>query len=286
MYDLPDRRIWVIARPREDRTIVPASQLLAGNLAQADARLHGSGWIALSTTLAHRYRAGVNDAVTLPTPAGPRRFRVAAVTTNLSWGPGAIVLNTADYRRAWGSPEHSALEIDTRPGISGTAGRAAVERVLGPGNAFDVQTAAQLESEFKRVLLEGLGRLSQISTLMLVSASLALSAALGASIWHRRGRLAAYKVQGFRERQLRRILLIEVLCVVGLGAALGAVAGLLGHLLCDRWLQLVTGFPAPFSLRLDVALASAGPVVLGAMALVAVPGYLAARVHPELSFQA
>ena len=46
---------------------------------------------------------------------------------------------------------------------------------------------------------------------------------------------------------------------------------MLGHFLCNRWLELTTGFPAPFSLQLDVTLASAGPVILAAMAFVAVP---------------
>ncbi len=285
MYDLGDRRIWVIARPRGDERIVPASQLLDGDLRQADVRLRRTGWVALSTALAKVYDVGVGDAFTLPTPSGPQRFRVAAVTTNLSWGPGALIVNTVDYRRAWGSTTPSALEIDTRPGITPAAGRRAVERVLGRGRGYDIQTAAELDREFQGVLVEGLGRLSQISTLMLVSAALALSAALSASIWHRRRRLAAYKVQGFRERQLRRILLLETLTVVSLGAGLGAVAGVVGHFLCNRWLELTTGFPAPFSLQPDVALASAGPVILAAVVLVAVPGYLATRVAPGLGFQ-
>jgi len=285
MYDVGKRRIWVIARPREDRGIVPKSQLLEGDLDHATARLRDTGWVALSAALAREYDVGVGDAFTLPTPTGSRRFRVAAVTTNLSWGPGAVIINTRDYRRAWDSTAPSAIEIDTRAGVTPAACRLAVERALGPGHAYDVQTAAALESEFEGVLVEGLARLSQISMLMLVSAALALSAALGASIWHRRRRLAAYKVQGFSERQLRRILMLEAFAVLSLGVGLGAVTGLVGHFLCDRWLEMTTGFPAPFSLQLDVALASAGPVILAAMIIVAIPGYLAARVPPALSFQ-
>jgi putative ABC transport system permease protein len=285
MYDVGGRRIWVIARPQADRAIVPASQLLEGNLQQANAQLHGTGWIALSTTLAHVYHVGVGDQIRIPTPSGPHRFRIAAITTNLSWGPGALIVNTGDYRRSWGSAVPSALEINTRPGVTPEAGRQLVEQALGKDGAYDIQTAAELDHEFQSVLLEGLDRLSQISMLMLVSAALALSAALSASIWHRRQRLAAYKVQGFKERQLRRILLLEALTVVCLGAVLGALVGIAGHLLCDRWLELTTGFSAPFSLRPGVALVSAGPVVLAAMMLVSLPGYVATRVAPELGFQ-
>ncbi len=285
MYDIGERRIWVIARPRDDREIIPASQLLRGNLAQATARLRGTGWVSLSTALSQQYHAAVGDAFVLPTPTGPRRFRVAAVTTNLSWGPGAIIINTHDYQRAWDSTAPSAVEINTRPGVTAAAGRRAVEEVLGRDSGYDVQTAATLEGEFRGVLVEGVARLQQISMLVLGFAALALSAALGASTWHRRHRLAAYKVQGFKDRQLRRVLLLEALTVVSLGAVLGAITGLVGHLLCDRWLKLTTGFPAPFSPQLGVAFGSVGSVVVVAMLLVAAPGYLAARVPPGLTFQ-
>lgn len=285
MYDIDDRRIWVIARPPDDRRIVPESQVLEGDLATATRRLQSTGWITLSTSLARKYDVGVGDACTLPTPTGPRRFHVAAVTTNLSWGPGAVILNTRDYRRAWASTAPSAIEVDTRPGVTPAEGQRAVENVLGRDAGYDIQTSRALEMEFRGVLVEGLARLSQISTLMLLSAALALSAALGASIWHRRQRLSSYKANGFRDRQLRRILFLEALTILSLGSALGVATGVVGHLLCNRWLELTTGFPAPFSLQIDQALASAAPVIVAALVLVAIPGYLAVRTSPEMSFR-
>jgi putative ABC transport system permease protein len=285
MYDIGERRVWVIARPRADRHIIPASQLVDGSLASASAHMRRTGWVCLSTALAQWYGVDVGDAFTLPTPTGPHRFRVAAVTTNLSWGPGAAILNTNDYRRTWDSTTPSAIEIDTRPGVTPATGRRAVQRVLGRDAGFDIQTAGVLEAEFRSVLVEGLARLQQISMLVLGFAALALAVALGASNWRRRDRLAAYKVTGFKEKQLRRIMLLEALTVLTLGTGLGAVTGLVGHLLCDRWLELTTGFPAPFSPQLDVALASVGPMIAAAMLIVAVPGYLAARVESGLTFQ-
>jgi putative ABC transport system permease protein len=285
MYDIGERRIWVIARPRDDRRIVPESQLLEGDLASATARMRRTGWILLSTALAQQYDLDVGQAFELPTPTGPRRFRVAAVTTNLSWGPGAVILNTHDYRRAWASTAPSAIEIDTRPGVTPVEGRRAVERVLGRDAGYDIQTADALEAEFQTILVEGLARLEQISILMLVSAALALSAALGASIWQRRRRLAAYKVQGFKERQLRSILLLEALTVLILGCVLGLLAGVFGQALGDRWLRTTTGFPAEFSLQLSTMASTVLPVIVGALAIVALPAWFAVRVPPETSFR-
>jgi putative ABC transport system permease protein len=284
MLDAGDQRTWIIARPAGDRHMIPPTQLVFGDLATAERRLRAGGWAAVSRTIAAHRKLDVGDAFIVPAPAGPLRLRLAAVVTNLSWGPGAIVMGTADYSRGWRTDAATALEVDLRPGVDRAAGRDAVAAALGQNPALDVQTRAQLEDEFKSVLHQGLARLSQISTLMQLAAILALAAAMSAAVWQRRRRLAAYKVQGFKERQLRRILLLETIVVLSLGCVLGVVAGTYAHLLGNRWLELQTGFPAPFSVQSGQALATLLLITFGAAAVVAITGYLASRVSARLSF--
>ncbi len=285
MLDLPDRRVWLVARPPGDRRIVPATQLVDGDAALAERRLHEHGWATVSQTIADDLHLRLGAPFTLPTPTGALRLRLAATTTNLGWGSGAIVVNTRDYRRGWASTAPSALEIDLAPHVTAAGGRAAVRRVLGPGHALDVQTAAQFDQEFTSFLHGGLTRLSQISTLLVVAAALALAAAMSAAIWQRRRRLAAYKVQGFREPQLRRIVVLEALVVLALGCGLGTLVGVYGHLLGNRWLALTTGFPAAFSLQVTQALTTLGVLALVAVAIVATAGTFAVRVPPSASFR-
>jgi putative ABC transport system permease protein len=66
------------------------------------------------------------------------------------------------------------------------------------------------------------------------------------------------------------------------GCALGAVAGLYGQLLLTRALSAVTGFPVLESSPLPAALGSFLLITAVAVAIVAVPGYLAARVRPAV----
>ncbi len=44
----------------------------------------------------------------------PISLRVAAISTNMGWPPGALVLNADDYARAWGSDDVSALVAQAR----------------------------------------------------------------------------------------------------------------------------------------------------------------------------
>jgi putative ABC transport system permease protein len=106
-----------------------------------------------------------------------------------------------------------------------------------------------------------------------------------AAVWERRRLLATYKLEGVRRRQLGGMLLLEALLVLGVGCALGSVVGVYGHLLGSRWLQLTTGYAAPFSVQVEQAVLTLISITLVSLAIVAVPGYLAARVPARLRFQ-
>jgi putative ABC transport system permease protein len=286
MLDIPkpDRRVWVVARPTSDPRILPPSQVVRGDAALAQRRLHEGGWVAVSRTIADKDDVRIGDPFDVPTPGGSARLRLAAIVTNLGWGSGAIILNTRDYRRYWGDDAVVALGVELAPHVSPAAARRAVVAALGPGRRFDVQTAQQFEHEFNSLLQDGLTRLNQISVLLVIAATLALAAAMSASLWQRRPRLAAQKVQGFKDSQLRRTVLFEAVLVILIGCVAGAVGGAGGHLLGNRWLELTTGFPAPYSIQAKETLAALGTILGGVALIVAAVGAFAVRVPPGASF--
>ena len=259
---------------------------MRGDLADANERLREGGWAVVSEQIAHAHDAGLGDPIAIPTPTGPLRVRVAALTTNLGWSPGAIILAAADYRRAWATSAPSALEVDVEPG----ADRAAVQRGVakaagGPGGGLVVQTAAARGAGIDASARQGLARLGQISTLLLIAAVLAMAAAMGAAIWQRRASLAALRIQSFSPRQLWRVLLLETAVVLGAGCATGALVGMYGQLVMDRYLRTVTGFPVASTLAGWPTLEIVALVVAAALAVVAIPGWFAARVPPQLGLQ-
>ena len=158
-------------------------------------------------------------------------------------------------------------------------------RALGSRPGLGIQTLNERERQYDANARQGLSALGEISTLLLVAAALAVAAALSASIWQRRPRLASLKIQGYDTGQLWRALLLESAIVLGAGCAVGAVAGVCGHALASRWLRLKTGFPAPFALGTErVALTFALLAVI-ALAVIALPGLAAARAPARTSLQ-
>lgn len=282
--DLGARRVWVLAYPRADAQPISPGQVVQGNAQLAIARIRGGGWVALSQAIASELKLHVGQAFVLRSPQ-PSRFRLAAITTNFGWPPGAVVLNADDYARAWSSNDPSAYQVVLRGGVSTREVQHAIGRTLGSHTALTVETSGGREHSFRSTSRQGLARLTQISTLVLLAAVLAMAAAMGAMIWQRRPQLADMKVDGFDRRVLWRALLIESGLLLGAGCSIGALFGIYGQLLLSHALATVTGFPVIFSTGALVALSSFALVTAVAVAIVAVPGYIAARVRPGISLQ-
>ncbi len=274
------RRVWVLAPPPTAARPLPTGQILKGNLALANARLHAGGWAVISKTLADQHHLHVGERFTLPSPRSAT-FSVAALSTNLGWPPGAVILNSEDYARAWGSPDPSAYNITLTPGASVRRVAREVRHALGPAPGLTVQTAFQREQSQQAASRRGLERLTQIALLVLIAGVLAMATSMGAVIWQRRPKFARMRVQGFRRNVLWIALLWESALLLGSGCLIGAIFGVYGQLLLSHALLAVTGFPVIFSTEAVTAAASFVIVTAAAAAVLAIPGYRAAGVRPD-----
>jgi putative ABC transport system permease protein len=291
--ELGNRRVWVIARPPGANRQVLASEILHGSASTAVARLSEGGWIAVSQQIAEAHHVGVGDTLTLPTPTGNARFRIAATTTNLAWPPGVIFISSADYSHYWNPtppyPTHpsapTALGVQLRPGANTASARNEIARALGYSSGLEVSTAAHREASIDALTSEGLGQLQEISTLLLAAAIAAMAAALASSLWQRRAWLAGLRLSGAKPQRLRRILLLEATSMLGAGCLTGAVAGIFGEVVIDGYLRHVTGFPLASVITGARPLEVFALVLAVALAIMAIPGWLASRVSPGLALE-
>jgi putative ABC transport system permease protein len=279
--DVGVRRVLVLAPPKTDARLVSASQVVTDDLTLAKSRLRQDGWVTMSQELANEHNLHVGDSFSLPAPR-QTMFRVAAITTNFGWSPGTIVMNADDYARAWDSNDLSAYQVTLKPGVPVKVGLREVQSAVQPNTALVVQSAAQHEQNEIAGQRQGLARLTDIAALVLVAAALAMAAAMGAMLWQRRPRLAGMKVDGFGRGELWGALLWESALLLGTGCSVGAVFGLYGQLVLSHALVSVTGFPIVFSIGIPVAAVSLAIVTAIALAVVALPGYLAVQVKPAL----
>ncbi len=284
LLDEGDRRIWVIAPPRDASPLIPPTQLIEGNLKAADAHLRAGGWAVVSLAIVNERHLHIGRAFTLVAPH-PTTLRLAAVSTNIGWAPGAIILNSQDFAQAWDSQDISSFGVSAKPGVTPEQLRGEVRAALGPHTGLAVQTAQQHEAKLVEITRQGLTRLSQIATLILIAAIMAMAAAMGAMIWQRRPRLAKLKLEGFARTELWHTILMESFLLLGVGCTTGALFGLLGQQLLDHALSTVINYPVVSSLGIVDAIISLVIVTAAAVVMVAAPGFFASRVPAALALQ-
>ncbi|HEX4436062.1 MAG TPA: FtsX-like permease family protein [Solirubrobacteraceae bacterium] len=278
------RRALVIAPSSMSSRLLPPGQIVVGDPRKAEARVRAGGWLVVSQALASEQHLRLGEAFRLPSPE-PTVFRVAALSTNIGWAPGAIVMNARDYARAWGSKDLSAYSVLLDRGASPARVAPEIERALGPGTGLAVLSAAQQIARQSTLDRGALARLSQIARLISVFAVLAMAAAMGAMVWQRRPRLAKLRLEGLGRAELWRTILLESLLLLGVGCLSGAIFGVYGQQLADRALSRTINFPIVYAVAPWTVVESLVLVTVTAVAILAVPGYLAASVPAMLALQ-
>jgi putative ABC transport system permease protein len=277
------RRAWLLARPAAAERELLDGQVVAGNLASAAQRLGEGGWVAVSAQIAEAAHVGVGGTLLLPTPSGNVPMRVAATTTNLAWSPGAILMNQADYSRLWATAAPTALDVRLAPGADSAHVLAQLRVALGPASGLRVTSARAREASIDALIGEGLSRLHEISTLLLLAATIAMAAALSSAIWQRRVSLATLRLSGVRPARIRMILVVESALMLGAGCITGVLAGLYGQLVIDSYLRHVTGFPVGSLAASPRPVEILALVIAAVLTIVALPAWLASRVSPTLA---
>jgi putative ABC transport system permease protein len=233
----------------------------------------------ISKTLATEHHLHMGETFVLPSPR-ETSLRIAALTTNLGWPPGAIILNAKDYERAWETSDPSAYNVMLTPNASLPVVRNEIRSVLGPRSGLTIETATQREQSQRATSRQGLVRLTQIALLVLVAGILATATVMGAAIWQRRRRFARMRVQGYEPGVLWQALICESALLIGAGCLIGACLGVYGQILLSHALSTVTGFPIVVSANVLTAFTSFTLVTVVAAACIAVPGYKAVSTAP------
>lgn len=279
--DIREWRVMIVAPPRSTEHLVPSGQVLDGDERRASDLVRSGGWATISRALADQLDVKIGDRFALPSPLAAV-YRVAAITNNLGWPGGAVVINADEYARAWGTDAISAYPITLAPGVSADRGADAVADALRENGALRVETAADRIRRQQASGHDGLARLSQITSLTLVAAVLAMAAAIAGLLWQHRRTIARQKLDGHKTPRMWGALVVEAGTLVVTGCVAGATFALLGQVLCTRGVAAVTGFPVEHVVRLDIVAWSAASVVLSSLVVIALPGYLVARVRPAL----
>jgi putative ABC transport system permease protein len=176
--------------------------------------------------LARKWHLAVGDTLTLPTPAGPRPFRIAAISRDYGTGYGRLVVSLATYRRHWPDTAIDSIAVYLRPG----ADPAPLQRQLQRAG-YQVSAGRAIKQEVTRVFDRTFAVTRLLQLLVSAVAMAALISTLLIYQLMQRTQLATLRALGLRGRELALLLMLQALA---LGAAAGLLALPLGYALA--WL--------------------------------------------------
>jgi len=240
----------------------------------------------VSEPYARRFGAQAGGTVTVPTPRGPRTFRVAGVYRDYSNDRGTVILDRALYLSLFADSRVTSVAVLARPGVDANALRRRIQALSSGRYALAISTNRELRRQVLVIFDRTFAVTHALEGIAIAVAVLGVANALVASAVERRRSFGLLRAIGASVGQIRRSTLLEAL----LTGLTGAIAALLAATAFAALLLLVIN---PQSFGWTVALRVPAGALLGASALVLaasvaagiVPGRIASAVEPAEALQ-
>jgi putative ABC transport system permease protein len=190
------------------------------------------GGALVGKQLAETRKLGVGSRVELPTPRGPKEYRVDGVVDNdIVGGGGGIYLSRATLGRDFNESEGEFLAIKATPGTDRDKLTRGIEEVLRGYPQFSLYSnaewKAQIESDFNR---------QYVFFYAIMGVSVAVSAfgvvnTLSMSVFERTREIGILRAVGTTRLQVGRLVIDEGIVISLIGCLVGVVLGsALGYL--------------------------------------------------------
>ena len=261
--------------------------LLDGSDARQAAReAREAGEVLVSEPFSRRFGVRRGSTVTVPTPSGPRAFRVAGVYRDYSNDRGTVVMDRGLYVALFSDPRVTSAAVLAAPGVDPDALRRRILSAAQGRFAITISTNRELRREALAIFDRTFAVTRALEAIAVGVAVLGVANALTASAVERRRAFGLLRAVGAAGGQIRRATLLEALLSGLVGAAAAVAAG-------AAFAALLLGVINPQSFGWTVSLAVPFGALAGAVALVVaaslaagiVPGRIAAAVDPAAALQ-
>ncbi len=235
------------------------------------------GEVGVSGPFALHFGVSAGDAIELPTPAGPRAFRVAGVFDDFSQ-PGGVLLDLATFDRHWPRRGAGRLAIWAREPTEVVAGR--IKASVAALQPLVLLHGDRLAKRGTNFVAPYLGLLRLVGGLLCALGALSLLVTQLGAVLDRRRELGLLRAAGATRGQLVAAVLLDTLVTSTLAAVTGAALGLA----CGKPSLGVLGDTFHWTLAyapdLPATAGLAAGSVVAALFAASIPALRAARVAP------
>jgi putative ABC transport system permease protein len=279
-----DYRVEVVGLPSEiylarlrgrrgDRFVAGQAPLERSALAREPA-------VLVSENFASRFQLGAGDHVTLPSPTGRHRFRVAAVMIDYHSDQGSMIMDRRYLQEYWQDDRVDAVEIFTRPGADADALVARIRaQVQGDDEGVFILKSSEITAEIQGMIAQTLSIARASEVISLVIALLGIIGTMFAAVLDRAREFGVLSAIGASRAQIVWAVASEAGWLSTCGACIAVLASVpLTLLFLDVVGPRLTGWNIPLSVPLQGSLRVLFVMVATGTLAGIVPGLRAARV--------
>jgi putative ABC transport system permease protein len=185
----------------------------------------GTDAVVVSEAFANKFGQQVGDQITLPTPAGPREFRVAAVYYDYSTERGVVVMDRGTFVRDFGERPPTGLSAYLRDDADPELVREEILNRLDESHRVFIYTNRSLRAEVLRIFDSTFAITYALEVIAVFVAMLGVAGTLLTLVIERRRDLSLLRLVGADRRQVRRMVVIEAGLIGTVSQAIGLGMG-------------------------------------------------------------
>ncbi len=267
--------IIVIARSF-DPDVPLTLNLVDGDPAQALEGLR-RGEAVISTVLALRTGLGIGDELTLTTPKGPRRFKIAATTNEYLIGGLVAYVDFRQAKRLLDVTGVDAFLVRAKPGAQAEV--EPVLRKLCDQDGLLFQSFAELTRIVDGMVNGVVGGLWVLMALSFVVAAFGMANTLTMNVLEQTRELGLLRVVAMTRGQVRKFVVAQAVAIAAVGLLPGVFVGALIGYLLNLLTYPLSGHPVEFVLRPQILLGSLAVSFLIVLVAAFFPARRAARLN-------
>lgn len=180
------------------------------------------GDVLLTESFAYRHRLGMGSSISLLTPAGARRFRIAGILRDYGNDRGAVLMNRAVYRATWSDDAITSMGLYLAAGSAADAVIDSLRAATGARQALFIRSNSELRALSMQIFERTFAITRVLYWLATAVAAIGLLSALLAYELERARELAILRALGVTPAGIGRLIETQTL-FLGLVAAVVAV---------------------------------------------------------------
>jgi putative ABC transport system permease protein len=198
---------------------------LQGDRQQIFAEVASQDSVIVSENFSYRFAVQRGDRVTLPTPEGPRSFRVAGVSIDYSSDQGTVLMHWGTFRKYWTERVVDNIGVFLRPGANLEAVAAEMKQRFARSHRLFLFSNRAFKEEIYQLIDQSFVITYALEIIALAVGIMGIATALYTSVLERQRETSVLRALGAFRYQIRKIIMLESGLLGLLGVGVGTLCG-------------------------------------------------------------